>query len=65
MKHTSETQTTKVKIMILITKKKKKTNKILAIIQAIQETTTRAMETKETAIPKATIRTNQSTYQSC
>ena len=48
--------------MILITKIE--TNKILAIILAIQETTTRAMETKETAIPRATIKTNQSTYQS-
>ena len=39
-------------------------NKTSAIILATQETTTKTMETKGTAIPRATIRTNQSMYQS-
>ena len=63
MKHTSEIQTTEVRIMTLITTKTK-TNKTSAIILATQETTTKTMETKETAIPRAAIRTNQSMYQS-
>ena len=41
-----------------------KTNKTSVIVLAIQETTTKTMETKETAILRATIRTNQSMYQS-
>ena len=41
-----------------------KTNKTSAIILATKETTTKTMETKETAIPRATIRRNQSMYQS-
>ena len=43
---------------------KTKTNKTSAIILATQVTTTRTMETKGTALPRATIKTNQSTYQS-
>ena len=43
---------------------KTKTSKTSAIILATQETTTRTMETKGTAIPRVTIRTNQSMYQS-
>ena len=54
---------TKVRITTLITSKIK-TNKTSAIILATQETTTKTMETKETDIPRATIRRNQSTYQS-
>ena len=49
--------------MTLITTKTK-TNKTSEIILATQETTTKAMETKETAIPRATTRRNQSMYQS-
>ena len=49
--------------MTLITSKIK-TNKTSAVILATQETTTKAMETKETAIPRVTIRRNQSMYQS-
>ena len=63
MKHILETQTTKVRITTLVTTKTK-TNKTSAIILATQEITTKAMETKETAIPRVTIRTNQSMYQS-
>ena len=54
---------TKVRITTLITSKTK-TDKTSAIILATQETTTKTMKTKETAIPRATIRRNQSTYQS-
>ena len=44
--------------------KKTKTNKASTIILATQETTTKTMEAKGTAIPRVTIRTNQSMYQS-
>ena len=47
-----ETPTTKVRIITLIISKTK-TNKTSAITLATQETTTKAMETKETAIPRA------------
>ena len=39
-------------------------NKTSAIILATQETTTKTIETKEITIPRATIRGNQSVYQS-
>ena len=58
-----EIQITRVRNMTLITSKTK-TNKASAIILATQETTTKAVETNETAIPRATVRRNQSTYQS-
>ena len=61
MKHTPGTQIRRVRIMILITKVK--TNKILVIILAVQEITTKPIEAKETAIPGATTRTKQSMYQ--
>ena len=43
---------------------KNKKNKTFAIILATHETTTKTMEAKGTAIPRAMIKTNQSMYQS-
>ena len=61
----NEAHITKVRIMTLITSKTK-TNKASSIILTTQEPTTKTMETKakEITIPRATIRRNQSMYQS-